>query len=125
MDEGQFKALMGRARILSSDYGAGYQTGLRRHYHGNAFGTPAEHKRRLGMGLNGDPRVEEGRGYRDGFAGRDPAPLIGRPPLPDGEGKTARVEWRTTDARKARAQELATTAGVSLSAWLDALVDQQ
>lgn len=125
MDEGTFKALMGRARILSSDYGAGYQTGLRRHYHGKTFGNQQELVALAKAGLNGDPRVELGRGYRDGLAGREPAPLMGRPPLPEGEGKTARVEWRTTDARKARAQELATAAGGSLSVWLDALVDQQ
>lgn len=125
MDEITFKALMGRARLLRSDYGAGYQTGLRRHYHGKQFGNPQELAALAKAGLNGDPRVELGRGYRDGLAGREPEPLIGRPPLPVGEGKTARVEWRTTDARKVRAQELADAAGLSLSMWLDGLVDDQ
>jgi hypothetical protein len=125
MDEARFQTLARRAKLLTSDYGSGYMRGLRRHYYGEKFGTPEEHKTWMSLGRNGDPRVELGRGYRDGLAGRGPEPLIGRPPLPDGAGKTARVEWRTTDARKARAQELADAAGLSLSAWLDGLVDAQ
>jgi hypothetical protein len=124
MDESRFKTLMGRARSLQSDYGAGYQRGLRRHYDGERFGTAEEHAKWSRLGLDGDRREELGRGYRDGCDGRDPEPLIGRPPLPDGEGKTARVEWRTTDERKAKAQRLAEAAGLSLSAWLDARVDK-
>ena len=46
----------------------------------------------------------------------------GRKPLPPGEGKTARIEWRTTVELKAHAQTLAAAAGVSVSQWLDALV---
>ena len=125
MNEAAFKARMGRARILSSDYGAGYQTGLRRHYHGKSFGDPSQLAAMAKAGLNGDPRVELGRGYRDGLAGRDPEPMMGRPPLPHGEGKTARVEWRTHADRKARAQAMADAAGLSLSAWLDSVVDAQ
>lgn len=125
MDEPRFRSLMARARMLRSDYGVGYQTGLRRHYHGDQFGNPAELAVMAAAGLDGDTRVELGRGYRDGLAGRDPAPLMGRPPLPDGQGRTARIEWRTTDARKASAQRLAERAGQTLSAWLDALVDTQ
>lgn len=49
---------------------------------------------------------------------------VGRPPLPPGAGRTARVEWRTTDARKARAQLLADAAGLTLSAWLDGLIER-
>jgi hypothetical protein len=48
----------------------------------------------------------------------------GRPALPAGEGKTARIEWRTTDKRKTTAQALADAAGISLSAWLDQRVDK-
>lgn len=49
---------------------------------------------------------------------------LGRPPLPPGAGRTARVEWRTTDARKARAHQLADAAGLTLSAWLDGLIER-
>jgi hypothetical protein len=52
-----------------------------------------------------------------------PGKRRGRPYLPPGEGKTARVEWRTTPERKARAQRLADRAGVPLSKWLDRQVD--
>lgn len=122
MDETRFKTLARRARLLTSDYGSGYMRGLRRHYHDDKFGTNDEHQKWLSLGRKGDLRAELGRGYRDGLAGRDPEPLIGRPPLPEGDGKNARIEWRTTEARKARAQELAAASGVSLSAWLDTLV---
>ena len=47
---------------------------------------------------------------------------VGRKPLPPGDGKTARIEWRTTAELKAHVQALATAAGVSVSQWLDALV---
>lgn len=125
MDEARFQTLARRARLLTSEYGSGYLRGLRRHYHGERFGTLDEHEKWMSLGRRGDPRTELGRGYRDGLAGREPQPLIGRPPLPEGQGKTARVEWRTTDVRKARAQELADAAQMSLSAWLDDLVDAQ
>ena len=75
MDEAKFQSLARRAKLLTSDYGAGYQTGLRRHYHGERFGDQREHELR-------EARQDEyGRGYRDGMAGQEPAPLMGRPPL--------------------------------------------
>jgi len=55
----------------------GYLRGLRRHYHGENFCTPDEHALWMSLGLDGDPRrVDLGRGYRDGVAGLEPAPLI-------------------------------------------------
>lgn len=82
MNEATFQSLARRAKALTSDYGAGYLTGLRRHYHGESFGNPQELAALAAAGLNGDPRVELGRGYRDGLAGAEPQPLTGRPPLP-------------------------------------------
>jgi hypothetical protein len=76
MDESRFHQLMRRAKLISSDYAAGYQTGLRRHYHGETFGTESDHEVRSRMGLDGDPRVELGRGYRDGLQGVDFVPSI-------------------------------------------------
>lgn len=52
-----------------------------------------------------------------------PSKRRGRPALPPGDGRSARVEWRTTQARKARAQQLADAAGMTLAAWLDKRVD--
>lgn len=50
-------------------------------------------------------------------------PQRGRPEG-SGEGRTARIEWRTTPDRKARAAVLAKAAGApSVSAWLDGLID--
>lgn len=82
MNEATFQTLARRAKLLTSDYGGGYLTGLRRHYHGESFGNPQELAALAAAGLNGDPRVELGRGYRDGLAGVEPQPLVGRPPLP-------------------------------------------
>lgn len=116
MDEARFLALARRAKLLKSEYGAGYASGLRRHYYGDRYGDAAEHAAR-------ERRQDElGRGYRDGLAGCEPEPLRGRPPV-EGETRSARVEWRTTPSRKARAEEAAAAAGLTLSAWLDRTVD--
>ena len=57
--------------LASDDYFHGYQRGLRRLYHGARFGTAEEHARWSALGTGDDPRVELGRGYRDGFAGAE------------------------------------------------------
>lgn len=72
MDEKQFRTAMLRARAIGGDYASGYQRGLRRLYHGESFGTAEEHSRWLALGLDGDPREDLGRGYRDGLAGERP-----------------------------------------------------
>lgn len=52
------------------DYWRGYQRGLRRAYHGEAFGTDEEHAQWLEMlDSRGDARREMGLGYRDGLQG--------------------------------------------------------
>lgn len=43
----------------------------------------------------------------------------GRKPLPEGAGKTARVELRVHDATKAAWQAKATAAGLTLQAWIE------
>lgn len=80
MTESEFKALACHARRLSGDYATGYQRGLRRHFHGVAFGLEEQHALWSRMGLDGDPREEMGRGYRDGIEGKPPEPRLGRPP---------------------------------------------
>lgn len=79
MDEPEFKARMLRAQKLDSVYGIGYQRGLRCLYYGEKLGAAAEHETWLNMGLQGDLRLELGRGYRDGFAGRAPQPKAPQP----------------------------------------------
>lgn len=116
MDETTFKRMMNRARLLKSEYGAGYITGLRRHYHGENFNTQEQHALCMTMGMNGDTRVEYGRGYRDGYAGNEPDPTIGRPTLPDAE-KTQPRSIRLNDARWEKLQELGRE-------WLEQRIDE-
>lgn len=76
MDQATFESYMTRARITGGEYAAGYQRGLRRHFHGERFGTEEEH--RLWMDQVTRPgREERGQGYRDGFEGK--APRMGDP----------------------------------------------
>lgn len=50
-------------------------------------------------------------GYSDAVRGRP------------SEGKSERIEWRTTPERKAKTQRLANAAGQSVSQWLDGRID--
>jgi hypothetical protein len=82
MEKKEFVRLMMIARFCdvgkSLDYLAGYQRGLRRTYHGKAFGTEEEHAKYLSLVDDIDPaRVELGRGYRDGLQGKSIIPLRG------------------------------------------------
>ena len=61
-----------------SEFWAGYIRGLRRLYHGEKFGTAAEHE--SWFGIDADEydmtRRSRGEGYRAGFAGVDPVELF-------------------------------------------------
>lgn len=69
----RFESEMAKAEAFknagsSIDYWTGYMRGLRKNYHGENFGTSAEH--RLWMdAVNSvdEQRRQKGRGYRDGF----------------------------------------------------------
>jgi len=77
----------------------GYLRGLRRHYHGENFCTPDEHALWMSLVLDGDPRrVDLGRGYRDGVAGREPALLILNDPSQIGPNLRPRQERNNDDA---------------------------
>jgi hypothetical protein len=52
--------------IEAADYLTGYMRGLRRRYHGENFGTDAEHEQWIALD---EERNHMGNGYRDGFAG--------------------------------------------------------
>jgi len=80
MEEARFQSYMRQAetmkRVDGGDYFSGYTRGLRRHYHGEAFGTPGEHDRWMEL-VDDDldaARVQRGQGYRDGFNGMRPNP---------------------------------------------------
>src|SRR3989339_1660606 len=86
MDASIFKNWMLRAGTLKdvslepddSDFWVGYMRGLRRLYHGEKYGTDAEHE--LWFGIDPDEpdmtRRARGEGYRAGFAGIDPVELF-------------------------------------------------
>lgn len=115
MNEATFQALARRAKLLTGDYGAGYLRGLRRAHHGDAFGTADEHALWSSLGLDGDTREELGRGYRDGLAGTDPVPRIGRPPV----AESAAAPVRTARLSDEHWAELQARGGVSaLREWL-------
>ena len=76
LTEAQFQHEMAKAKTfqgLKSDraeYWTGVQRGLRRAYHGEAFGTVQEHALWLAAAGSDDPiRQQRGQGYRDGLNG--------------------------------------------------------
>jgi hypothetical protein len=63
------RALAMRSAANRPDYWAGYMRGLRRAYHGERYGTEAEHALWLSQADGEDEqRRERGLGYRDGLA---------------------------------------------------------
>ena len=115
MTDAEFQTLARRAKMLTGDYGAGYMRGLRRAHHGASFGTADEHALWSRLGLDGDIRAELGRGYRDGLAGIDPTPRIGRPPV----AESAAAPVRTMRLSDAHWSELQARGGVAaLRNWL-------
>ena len=70
MDEKTFQRNMSYAKLTGGDFATGYQRGLRRHYHGEIFGTTEEHEKYMSLGTNGDYRADLGDGYRAGFSGQ-------------------------------------------------------
>ena len=103
MNERDFKSFLNRARIIGGNYAAGYQRGLRRHYYGEKYGEPGQHEIWVRLGLDGDPRTEEGTGYRDGFAGKPPEGLgPGRPMMEDKPQKRRNISLSDSYAEKAR-----------------------
>ena len=74
MSASAFRRAIAKARTFADlgdrpSYWRGYQRGARRRYHGEAFGTDAEHATWLALADSPDTdRQETGRGYRDGLA---------------------------------------------------------
>lgn len=71
MDERMYRSYMMQAKQIGGEYGAGYQRGLRRHHHGETFGTAEKHRKWM-RAADEPHRADLGRGYRDGFAGHPP-----------------------------------------------------
>ena len=118
MNEGKFKTYMCAAKTIGGDYAAGYQRGLRRHYHGEQFGTEAEHQQWLG--LDGH-RQELGDGYRDGVEGRPPRGFHGNLGNLNAQGELpadSQMQIRLNSQVKARYVKQAQREGMKLSAWV-------
>lgn len=61
MTTNEFTSLMHRATAITAGaYLVGYQRGLRRHYHGESFATPAEHDQWMSLGTGDDLRIDLG-----------------------------------------------------------------
>ena len=82
MDQQTFKSKLFYAEVMLDiennrpDYWTGRIRGLRRAYHGEQFGTDAEHALWLSLSTSDDPsRSELGRGYLDGLAAEKAASL--------------------------------------------------
>lgn len=92
MTELKFRSEMRRAETMRktnddpimAEYWAGYIRGLRRAYHGDKFGTDAEHRLwTAAANSREESRKQRGRGYRDGLAFGEISSRMGRPPVAD------------------------------------------
>lgn len=77
MDRNTFEHEMAKARTMQAvesdraEYWIGYQRGLRRTFHGEAFGTEQEHALWMQAADSEDVlRMQRGQGYRDGLKGQ-------------------------------------------------------
>lgn len=118
MNEGKFTTYMIAAKSIGGDYAAGYQLGLRRHYHGEQFGTEAEHQQWLNLD---EHRQEQGDGYRAGFEGKPPRGFHGNLGNLHAQGELAadsQMQIRLNSQLKARFVKQAQREGMKLSAWV-------
>lgn len=123
MNDQKFKAYMEAARTLGGYYAAGYQRGLRRLYHGEAFGTEADHQKWLAMDGH---RQEQGDGYRDGFAGSPPRGFhgnTGRRNAAHDVTPDSHLHIRVPSSKKAAYVKAAQADGVKLSEWVISRLD--
>lgn len=118
MNEQKFKTFMAAANTVEGDYSTGYQRGLRRHYHGENFGTEAEHDK--WSGLDGH-RQDLGDGYRDGAAGKPPRGFHGNLGNLNAAGELpadSQLQVRLNSQVKARYVKQAQREGLKLSQWV-------
>lgn len=71
-----------------------------------------------------DSRDQLGQGYRDGFAGAEPNPPRGRPPMQEEELRTARLYFVVTQDTKARFKALADGEGLTMTQMLERWIDE-
>lgn len=125
MQESQFKSFMAAAKAIAGEYADGYRRGIRRHYYGHQFGSPAEHEQ--WMNLSGS-RQELGDGYRDGFAGKPPRGFHGNLGNLNAQGDLpadSSIQFRVNSQVKASYVKQAQREGMKLSAWIIKTLDAE
>jgi hypothetical protein len=123
MKDTQFKSYMAAAQALCGDYSDGYRRGIRNYYHGEQFGTDAEHEKWLGLK---DHQQELGDGYRDGFAGKPPRGFHGNLGNLNAQGELpadSSIQFRVNSQVKASYVKQAQRDGLKLSAWIIKTLD--
>ncbi len=118
MNQKKFETLMAAAESVGGDYAKGYQRGLRRHHHGESFGTKEEHKQWLSLS---DHRQELGDGYRDGFAGKPPRGFHGNIGNLNAQGDlpaNSTLQMRLNSQLKSSYVKQAQKEGLKLTEWV-------
>ena len=115
MKEQQFKTFIQSVTPHKNDYERGYARGLRRHYHGENFGTPSEHDK--WMNIDGH-RKALGDGYRAGFEGLPPNGYHGNQNARKEETADSTLVVRLNSQVKAGYVKQAQKEGLKLSEWV-------
>jgi len=116
MDFNTLKHYANAAKSDPGEYTSGYVRGLRRHYHGDNFGTEDEHNNWLNCG---DSYPDRARGYLDGFNGKPPPSLHGN----TGNKHAAAVNPKTSTLTvrcdsQDKAAWVRAAAGKKLTSWV-------
>lgn len=125
MRESQFKSFVAAAQAIGGEYSDGYRRGVRRHYHGDQFGSSAEHEQWMQLS---DHRQELGDGYRDGFAGLPPRGFHGNLGNLNAQGELpadSSIQFRVNSQVKASYVKQAQREGLKLSAWIIKTLDAE
>ncbi|GGB53124.1 hypothetical protein GCM10011607_12040 [Shewanella inventionis] len=121
MNENKFKTYLTAAKSLNNEYSRGYQRGLRRHFHGEGFGSDEEHEQYMKLGLHGDYRVDIGNGYRDGFTGKPPLGFhanLGNSNAQHELPADSQLQCRLNSQLKSRFVKQAQKEGMKLTPWI-------
>lgn len=131
MEQAVFEKLIAGARItahVNADYARGYELGARRARHGLDFDTrQGLHADWVRRGTRHDPRprLDERRGYRDGFAGRRANPDGGGAQGTETRTGSVALNLRIPSELAARLATAAEARGVSQSAWVREAIEEK
>lgn len=124
MKEADFNLYITVANALKDDYSRGYIRGLRRHYHGDNFGTNEEHEKFMALD---EHHQATGAGYRDGFAGLKPRNMHGGFGNDNAKKEvvaSAQIQIRCTTEQKNLAVKAAQRNGMKLSQYILSLIEK-